>query len=103
MNDDAGLDERVDELGRSQKVRLIGWNDETARIAPVRATHQFVELGERNATASAKTTATTATAGRRIRRCIATSNGITATGTTAATTTAATAASHISACRGLNF
>src|SRR5437868_3530394 len=95
MNGDAGLDERVDELSRGQEVRLIGRDDEAARIAPFRAAHQFVELGDRDATTPTSKPAATAWESITTWLRIATGNYITAATATAATT-AATATSHVS-------
>src|SRR5215468_5197512 len=44
MDRDAGLDERIDEFGRSQEVGLIRRNDESARVAQFRLAQHLVIL-----------------------------------------------------------
>ena len=52
VRDDARLDQRVDELGGGEEVRLIGRQDEAARIARLRIAQHAVEDRDRRAAAA---------------------------------------------------
>ena len=63
MNRDARLDQRVHELGRRPEIRLVGGQDEAARIAKLLRRHRRVERIRAAASAASSTTASaTATA-----------------------------------------